>query len=124
MLTQKNQVLKAVFAFLKLELQTFIFTIMPILLFATICYMLFGPFCSRLESVWEKLYDFLKWNEWLLFSVLLISFAAATVVTGTISLMVFKSDRFRLYFNAFVLIVLFAVFSSFIIVHLNKLCYI
>jgi len=111
--------------FFKLELQTFTVTIVPILWFIITSFLLLNPFFwDQLDSISTKLYDFLKWNEWLFFFVLLILFVIATVVSGIVSQMIFKNSRVRLCFNVFVWVIIFALFFSLMIIHFHTLCYI
>lgn len=122
MFLQKN---KWMIDFFKLELQTFVITIVPVLWFAIISFLLLKPFFgNQLDSISTKLYDFLHWNEWLFFIVLLILFVTATVVSGIVSQMIFKNSRVRLCFNVFFLIIIFALFFSLMIIHFHTLCYI
>jgi len=125
MFLQKNKVPKLMIDFFKLELQTFTVTIVPILWFIITSFLLLNPFFwDQLDSISTKLYDFLKWNEWLFFFVLLILFVIATVVSGIVSQMIFKNSRVRLCFNVFVWVIIFALFFSLMIIHFHTLCYI
>ncbi|HOK96981.1 MAG TPA: hypothetical protein PK052_12860 [Anaerohalosphaeraceae bacterium] len=120
-----HKLFKAARVFWKLEIQTVLFTIVPIGLFSGICLVLTSPLLyDRAVQLLIPLYNGLNWNNWLLSLVLLILFVTAHLGAGILIIQAIKNTRYQVFTNMLMLTILSAIFVSLMIIHFSSLGYI
>jgi hypothetical protein len=107
----------------KIKSQIFILAIVSFLLFVAVCYILLGVFWRPLYLLWAAMSAYFRYQS-LFYYLLLISFASTDVIVVGLSFILFKNKRIRIYFCMFTLTIVFAIFFSFLFMHLHSLCYI